>query len=184
MRLMRTVAGVVVLMLAAQARGEPSDAPAAAGCPLEDAHVHAKLNGAIDAEIDWSSADMECEGMPRVDGGFRLRFTGPSPAGSLVIVLGVPDIAEGASAKAAPVNVTLIPEGHSVYGTRGADKCVLDEVTQSALPSPTEDRRWRVSARGFCLGPARAVGGADAILVTTFEVTGLLTWTPEIPNPP
>ena len=93
-----------------------------------------------------------------------------------VVVLGIPGLAEGASSKAVPVNLTLIPAGRFVYGTRGTDKCILDDVRQSPLPAAGSNRQWQVEARGFCLEPARAVGGDDAILVTTFELTGLLTW--------
>ena len=149
---------------------------APAGCALPAAHLHARLSGAIDEDVDWGASAMECDGMPRADGGFRLRFTGHTAAGELVVVLGIPSLAEGASSKAVPVNLTLIPAGRFVYGTRGTDKCILDDVRQSPLPAAGSNRQWQVEARGVCLEPARAVGGDDAILVTTFELTGLLTW--------
>ncbi len=161
--------------LASPAPAEPAPA-ASPACALPTAHLHARLSGAIDEDVDWSAAAMECDGMPRADGGFRLRFTGRTAAGELAIVLGIPTLAEGVSSKAVPVNLTLIPAGKFVYGTRGTDKCILDDVQQSALPKTGNHRQWQVDARGFCLEPARAVGGDDAILVTTFELTGLLTW--------
>ncbi len=145
-------------------------------CPLATAHLHARLSGALNEELDWSPPALECDGMQRADGGFRLRFTGPASTGQLVLVLGVPSLGEGASGKAVPVNVTLIPQGGHVYGTRGTDRCSLDEVRQSPVAPVGSDRRWQVEARGFCLEPARAVGGDDAILMTTFELTGLLIW--------
>ena len=175
---------LAVLMTGTVAVADPAPTAATAakissGCALPAAHLHAKLSGAIDEDIDWSASAMECDGMPRADGGFRLRFTGHTAAGELVVVLGIPSLGEGASSKAVPVNLTLIPSGRFVYGTRGTDKCVLDDVRQSPLPAAGSDRRWQVEARGFCLEPARAVGGDDAILVTTFELTGLLTWDTE-----
>ena len=168
----------LLLVLGAAARAEPPATPAAP-CALAAAHLHARLSGAVSEEIDWSPPLLECDGMPRADGGIRLRFTGPARGGPLVVVLGMPTLAAGASARAVPVNVTLIPEGRHVYGTRGTDKCVLDEVSQTALPPAGGNQQWQVAARGFCLEPARAVGGDDAILLTTFELTGLVTVEPD-----
>jgi hypothetical protein len=121
---------------------------------------------------------MECEGMQRPDGrGLRVTFRGELDGAPATFVFGVPRLEEGASARAVPVNVTLIREGRGVYGTRGDDKCTLDDVRQTALSPDAYGRRWRVEARGFCLEPARAVGGAnDAILLSTFDFAGYLTW--------
>ena len=179
---MRALILLTLLSVTAGAAADP--APSGTGCALPAAHLHARLSGAIDEDVDWSASAMECDGMPRVDGGFRLRFTGQTAAGELVVVLGIPSLAEGVSSKAVPVNLTLIPAGRFVYGTRGTDKCMLDQVQQLPLPSAGANRQWQVDARGFCLEPARAVGGDDAILVTTFELTGLLTWdSDESPTP-
>jgi hypothetical protein len=122
---------------------------------------------------------MECEGMQRPDGrGLRVTFRGELDGAPATFVFGVPRLEEGASARAVPVNVTLIREGRGVYGTRGDDKCTLDDVRQTALSPDAHGRRWRVEARGFCLEPARAVGGGgnDAILLSTFDFAGYLTW--------
>jgi hypothetical protein len=148
---------------------------------LPEAFLEARLAGAIDAEIAWQAADLECDGMRRPDGkGLRVTFTGSVGSERLTLVFGASRLAEGASAHAVPVNVTLIREGGAVYGTRGEDKCVLDEVRQEPLPAPTGStghRRWRIEAHGFCLEPARDVaGGRDAILVARFDFRGQLAW--------
>ena len=166
-----------------------------------DAFLDARLAGAIDASIAWQAADMDCDGMRRPDGqGLRVTFTGTAGAGRLTLVFAAPKLAEGASGRAVPVNVTLIREGGAMYSTRGDDKCMLDSVSQAplapaaAVPPPpaglhaTIDpgaRHWSIEAHGFCLEPARAVGdGRDAILLSRFDFRGQLTWEPDPPPPP
>lgn len=152
-----------------------------------DAYLHARLAGAIESELHWSAAALGCDGMRRPDGrGLRVTFSGPLNEEHLTLVFGIPRLAEGASGRAVPVNVTLIREGKSVYGTRGVDRCTLDEVHQARLPQATPDapHRWRIEARGFCLEPARAVQGSDAILLARFEFRGSLTWEPSTSGAP
>jgi hypothetical protein len=191
--------------LAARARND---------CPLpSDAYLRAKLAGSVNRTIDWRAGQMECEGMRRPDGrGVRVTFRGRIGDEPVTFVFGVPRLDEGAAARAVPVNLTIIREGHGFYGTRGDDKCTLDDVRQIALapaavpgaataataPSGATGttaagtsgtsvgtpaakpaaHRWRIEARGFCLEPARAVGGRanDAILASTFDFAGYLTW--------
>jgi len=153
-------------------------------CALPDAFLEARLDGAIKAALRWHAGDMDCDGMRRPDGqGLRVSFSGAS-GGRLTLVFAAPRLAEGANGRAVPVNVTLIREGGAVYSTRGEDRCVLDEVRQSPLAPAAGGadvgRHWRIEARGFCLEPARAVGGGqDAILLSTFDFRGQLTWEPD-----
>jgi hypothetical protein len=145
-------------------------------CPLPGAALHARLAGSVAREIAWTAADFQCEGMRRADGGIRLRFTGTRQDGDWAFVFGIPDLAEGAAGRALPVNLTVIAPDGQVYGTRGAERCTLDDLQQVRLAESGEDHRWQVRARGFCLGPARAIGGDGALFVTTFEWTGLVVW--------
>ena len=180
---------------------------------LPDAFFKARLAGTIDADLHWQAADMQCDGMRRPDGqGLRVTFTGAVAGERLTLLFGAPRLAEGASGRAVPVNVTLIRQGGRLYGTRGEGKCVLDEVAQALIggqvapaahpadpdraaqalhaeeASPPVPRRWRIDARGFCLEPARAVaagsGAGDAILLTTFDFRGQLAWEPDPPAAP
>lgn len=156
-------------------------ATAAPSCPLPGAVLHARLAGSIAREIAWTAADFECDGMRRADGGIRLRFTGTRPDGDWAFVFGIPDLAEGEAGRALPVNLTVIAPDGQVYGTRGTDRCTLDDLQQQRLAQAGDVHRWQVRARGFCLGPARAVGGGGALYVATFEWTGLVTWEADTP---
>jgi hypothetical protein len=167
--------------------GAGFDAYAQNLCPVpSDAYLRARLAGSLEESIDWRADTMECEGMQRPDGrGLRVTFRGRIGEEQVTFVFGVPQLAEGRSANDAPVNVTIIRESRGVYGTRGVDKCTLDDVQQTALAPEGLVRRWRVEARGFCLEPARGIGGAnDAILLQTFDFAGHLTWEPDPPPPP
>ena len=174
----------------------------------EGAFLHARIAGALELELDFRGANLSCDGMRRPDGkGLRVSFAGALGDEHLTLVFGVPHLAEGASGRAVPVNVTIIRDGGRVYGTRGEGKCVLDEVVQTAMAGsvvpvatmsgsqggyavphapgvdPPAPRHWRIDARGFCLEPARAVAAGsvagDAILLTTFDFRGQLAWEPD-----
>ncbi len=164
-----------------------------------DAFLDARLAGALEAAIAWRAADMDCDGMRRPDGqGLRVTFAGSRGAERLTLVFAAPKLAEGAAGRAVPVNVTLIREGGGMYSTRGEGKCLLDSVEQRAMDPPAavappppglhatidpSARHWSIEAHGFCLEPARAVGdGRDAILLSTFDFRGQLTWEPDPPG--
>jgi len=156
-----------------------------------DAFLDARLAGGFATTVHWDAAAMDCRGMPRPDGtGLRVTFQGTAAGEPLTLVFGVAALAEGADGHAVPVNVTLIRGGGRLYGTRGDDKCVLDEVHQARLASPAKTptaRRWAIEARGFCLEPARTVtGDPDAILLARFDFRGQVTWErdPPAPAPP
>jgi hypothetical protein len=54
---------------------------------------------------------------------------------------------------------------------------MFDAVEQQALEGAgLPSRSFRVSARGFCTAPARAVDGDGAVLLTRFDFAGIVTW--------
>jgi hypothetical protein len=157
---------------------------------IPSAYFDARLQGAIDASIHWVADDLECDGMNRPDRrGLRVTFKGAVGEERLTLLFGVPVLAEGSSGRHVPVNLTLIREGIGFYGTQGDDKCILDEVQQTMLPTPEGERpphRWQIEAHGFCMDPARALGaGQDAILITRFDFLGQFLWEAEpLPSGP
>ena len=173
------LAGLMACKVHAQA--QPPQAPAAtpaapAKClPAGNGYLRARLSGAVKTELNWGNDGTECTGAVRpTDGGIRMRFSRPEGQGKLVLVFGIAQLREGQPARNVPVNVTLIREGAGeFFSTQGDDKCTLDAVTQDVIVGiPNRSRSYRVTARGFCTEPARAVRGKGAVLLSRFDYSG------------
>ncbi|HKQ15969.1 MAG TPA: hypothetical protein VJT80_21195 [Steroidobacteraceae bacterium] len=163
------------------AQAQPPQPPAAAPAPpakclpAGNGYLRARLSGAMSTELNWGNDGTECTGAVRpTDGGIRMRFSRPNGQGKLVLVFGIAQLAEGKSARNVPVNVTLIREGAGeFFSTQGDDKCTLDQVTQDVIVGiPHRSRTYRVTARGFCTEPARAVRGKGSVLLSRFDYSG------------
>jgi hypothetical protein len=163
------------------------DAPVAKIATVEclasgDGFLRARLDGALELKLDWDNTGTQCEGMPRPDGnGVRLSFSRMLDDGKrrLVIVFGISGLSESSSGHVLPANVTIIEEGRArIYGTLGDDKCTIDDLKQQLVtPWRKESRTYRVSGRGFCVQPARAVGGDASVLMSTFDFAGQVIYT-------
>lgn len=144
--------------------------------PEGGGYLRARLSGVVKAELDWGNEGTECTGGVRPDGGIRVRFSRNDPAegGRLVLLFGIAGLREGQAAKTLPVNVTIIREGKGeFYSTQGDNKCTLDEVKQEPIVGiPHRSRSYRITARGFCTNPARAVRGDGVILPSRFDYVG------------
>ena len=155
------------------------NAPAAApsGClPTGNGYLRARIRGALNLDIDWRNAELECDGGPRPDGsGIRMSFAGPKRADGqrLRMVFGVSAAREGRSARTLPTNLTVILEGgRRLYTTRGDGHCTVDTLSQQRLRAPGTPRKYRVVARGFCVAPATTLNNAERILVSSFDFAG------------
>lgn len=175
------IAVVATALLISLGGGSAADTAATAPACLPDGsgYLTARLRGAIEADLDWRGGELDCTGMPRPDGqGVRLRFAGRLADGRLLaIVFAPPLLAEGEDARAVPVNVTILDEsGSRIFGTRGENRCLLDEVFQERIETgETGSRLWAVEARGFCTEPARALDDSGAVLLTRFDFRGRVT---------
>jgi hypothetical protein len=173
-------AAALLMLLGQQVVAEPRVAGGSHCLPDQSGFLTMRVRGSIEAEIRWREPQLDCTGMPRPDGrGLRLRFAGPLSGNSaLTIVFAAPELGMGVSTRRVPVNVTLIDESAGrIYGTQGESRCMLDSVEQrplsdEALPPLT----FRVSARGFCTVPARALDGNGAVLLTRFDFAGRVTF--------
>ncbi len=169
-----------LLMLLWQPTLAATEAPPAPRClPGHDGFLSMRLRGSIEEDVHWQEPALECTGMSRPDGrGLRLRFAGSLAGGELAVVFAAPELGIGASGHGVPVNVTLLDGGgERIYGTQGDNRCVFDDVEQQALSdSSLPARSFRVSARGFCVAPARAVDGEGAVLLTRFDFAGLVSF--------
>lgn len=164
----------------------PAGTPASTAAPLPTATdalcipaatgtLRARLQGAIDAEIDWGPDATHCQAGVRPQGdGVRLIYKGTSPdTGPLLLVFGVSPLRPGESARNVPVNLTVVREGvGQFFATQGEDKCALDSVTQA--PVPGDASLYRLEGRGYCTQPARAVGSEGSVLVSRFDVVAIV----------
>jgi hypothetical protein len=173
-----------VMACAALERGPASAAPSPAadrepvparhGClPGGNGYLRARIRGAVNLDLDWSNAQLECDGGPRPDGsGFRLSFAGVTHGHHLRIVLGIRSAVDAPSGHTLPTNLTVIFEGEQrVFATRGDDKCTLDRMHQQRI-TDAQQAAYKVTGRGFCIDPASAISGRERILVSRFDFAG------------
>ena len=145
--------------------------------PASRGFLRARLQGSIDADIDWASGVPQCRGGVRPGGdGVRLLYKGKDGANQpLLLVIGAGPLRKGESARNVPVNLTIVREGSGqFFATQGDGKCVLDSVTQEPLPG--SERQYLLTGRGFCTQPARSVGGQGAVLVSRFDLEAIVDY--------
>jgi len=153
-------------------------APAEAGCfSAGGGYLRARLRGALDLDLDWKNAEMQCEGGPRPSGnGVRVSIGGPARGDGrrIRLVFGIAGVSEGVGGEALRTNVTLLFEGEQrIFATQGDDKCTVDSLTQERVERLGPDRAvYRVVARGFCLGPATSLSREERLVVTSFDFAG------------
>ena len=171
------VAPPIVMPPGTGAPAQNAAPPAPAGClPTGNGYLKAHIRGALNLDIDWRNAELECDGGPRPDGsGIRLSFLGPKRADGrrLRLVFGVSAAREGRTGHTLPTNLTVIVEGgQRLYTTRGDDHCTVDSLNQQRLRAPGAPRKYRVVARGFCVAPATTLNDAERIVVSSFDFAG------------
>lgn len=142
--------------------------------PSDTGFLRARLQGSIEADLDWAADVPQCRGGLRPTGdGVRLLFKGPGakPGEPLLIVIGIGPLRPGESRNQVPVNLTLVQEGAGqFFATQGDDKCAMDDVHQEAIG----DTLFRLTGRGYCTQPARAVQGDGAVLMSRFDVEAVV----------
>lgn len=163
----------------------------AAGClATGEGQLEASLRGALQADLAWRNADMQCDGELRPDGsGLRITIAGPlraapgsktDPAGlagaglahRLRFIFGI-DLTDTASGpvQALPTNLTVIVEGGNLlYATRGDSLCAVEDLDREPMAAGID----RVKVSGYCLGPASDLAGENRLHVPTFSFTALV----------
>jgi hypothetical protein len=161
----------------------PSPTNPAAGClAAGDGYLRARVRGALDLDLDWKDAQMQCEGEPRPPGknhqsnGLRVSIAGP-PRGDgrrIRLVFGIGGVGEGAAGTTLRTNVTLLFEGEKrLFATLGDDKCTTDSLSQQRVETLGGSRAiYRVVARGFCIGPASNPTQTERVVITSFDFAG------------
>jgi len=160
----------------ATAQDSKSDAPT--GCfTVGGGYLRARMRGALNLDLNWNNADMQCEGGPRPSGnGLRVSIGGPTGGDEhrLRLVFGIAGVREGTAGEALRTNLTVLFEGEKrIFATQGDDKCTVDTLTQERVESLAPDRAvYRVIARGFCLGPASSLLQDERVTLTSFDFAG------------
>ena len=169
----------LVLLMLWQAPPQAPDTVSALRClPERDGFLNMRLRGNIEQDVRWTEPALECTGMSRPDGkGLRVRFAGLLAGGELAVVFAAPELGAGSSARAVPVNVTILDRaGERIYGTQGDSRCEFDEVEQQPIANAALPvHSYRIVARGFCIAPARALDGEGSVLLTRFDFAGLVS---------
>jgi hypothetical protein len=163
------------------ARQAPAPAKSAGCLATGNGFLRAKLRGAMNLDLDWHNAEIECDGGARPNGsGLRMSFAGPlrSDGRRLRLVFGVGAATEGAPGRALPTNLTVIFEGEQrLFATRGQDKCTVDNLTQERFGAlGGKVRTYRVIARGFCISPASTLDDREHLLLSSFDFAGRITF--------
>lgn len=153
----------------------PSPTTRTTGClAAGDGYLRARVRGALDLDLDWKDAQMQCDGAPRPSGnGVRVSIAGPVRGKDrrIRLVFGIAGIGEGAAGTTLRTNVTLLFEGENrLYATLGDDKCTTDSVSQNRVETLGDHRAiYRIVARGFCIGPASNPPNTERVVITSFD---------------
>ena len=134
------------------------------------------LYGAISTTLDWSAADLTCEGMPRPGNeGARLRLAGVDGERQIAFIIAIPGLERGITANELPSNVTLIEEGHGrFFSTPDLNNCWTDITTFEALGESTS--AYTVGGTLYCLQPIAEVNGNASVSLREMRFQGLLEW--------
>ena len=182
----RVAAAVVALSFADIVMATPPAKPAAessAGCfAAGGGYLRARMRGALDLDLNWKNADMQCEGGQRPPGknnksnGIRVSIGGPARGDDrrLRLVFGIAGVGEGRGGQTLRTNVTVVFEGEQrIFATQGDDKCTVDSLTQERVEVLGPGKSvYRVVARGFCIGPATGLIRDERVVITSFDFAG------------
>lgn len=153
-----------------------SAGPDAATLPCgKDGFLNTELFGALQGPLQWSAADLECEGMPRPHGdGARLRFAGKAgEMQALAFIIALPDLRRGSTGREMRTTVTVIEEGGGrFFSSADNDICWTDVTRLEAL----DEARFAIDGELYCLAPLIEVNGASEVLIRDLEFRGLLDW--------
>ena len=175
-------AGALAWLAACSDTPEPVVRPALLQPPPENSgcgergYVRTTLYGELSGPIDWSAGDLDCEGMPRPEGaGARLRLAGKSDEMAVAIIIAMPGLERGSTARELASNVTVIEEGSGrFFSTSGLGSCWTDVVEQQE--TETDADVYFIAGTLYCIAPLVEVNGDSSVTVREIQFGGLLDW--------
>jgi len=142
-----------------------------------DGFLSGRLYSALDERIDWSGADMNCEGMLRPDGdGIRLLFASQkSRGGKLVFVFGIDGSLEKLKGKERPTNITIIDESDGrFFSTGGHNRCwATIEKIETVLNEAAA--AYQINGEVYCTGGLPSLSDNRSVTLGDFRFSGRLT---------
>ena len=141
-----------------------------------DGFLSTELFGALQVRLQWSAADLECEGMPRPGGdGARLRFAGDANGTRIAFIIALPGLQRGIAASELPTTVTVIEEGGGrFFSTADSNICWTDIAELESTDA--SETNFRIAGRLYCVAPLVQVNGESDVLIRDLEFRGLLHW--------
>jgi hypothetical protein len=149
--------------------------PETRGC-YDRGYLRTNFYGELSAPIDWSAGNLDCEGMPRPKGnGARLRFAGESGDLAIAIIVALPDLQRGSTARELTSNVTVIEEGSGrFFSTSGLESCWTDVLEQRRIEESTDV--YFIAGTLYCIAPLAEVNGDSSVTVRELQFGGVVDW--------
>ena len=180
---MPPMAGLALFLVAALGACQSADEPAENATVVETASnceqasfLSAELYGSIERSLGWTAADMRCESMLRPDGqGVRLRFEGTAADRQLAIILALPDLERGRTAKELATITTLTVEGSGrFFSTPNLDSCWTDITAQDAAADG--GNLYDITGTLYCVAPLGEVNGEAAVSIPELRFRSTIDW--------
>lgn len=146
-------------------------------CSLEsDGFLSGRLYGAVDVNIDWRGADMNCEGMLRPDGkGIRLLFASTQGREDrLLFVIGVDGKIDQLTGQERVANITIIDEiDGRFFSTSGNDRCwttihKVESIFGETFPA------FQIDGDLYCAGGLPSLSDRGSVTLDDFQFSGRL----------
>jgi len=160
--------------------GDDRNAPAPRTLNLcsreSDGFLSGRMYGALDLNIDWQGANMNCEGMLRPDGnGIRLLFASKQGRKArLVFVIGVEGRIDQLTRKERVANITIIDEiDGRFFSTSGIDRCwttihKVEKIVGERFPA------FQIDGDVYCAGGLPSLSDRGTVTLGDFRFSGRL----------
>ncbi len=161
-----------------------NDSAAAIASEIESAYrcgehgfLTTELFGELEARLQWTAADLECEGMPRPNGdGARLRFAGDVGDGrQIAFIIALPKLRRGDTGMEYQTTVTVIEEGNGrFFSSADVDICWTDISGLENIDD--SESNYVVSGNLYCIAPLTQINGDSDVIIRDLDFRGLLDW--------
>ena len=141
-----------------------------------DGFIRGRLYGAVELNVDWHGADMNCEGMLRPDGkGIRLLFASrQGREDRLVFVIGVDGEIDRLPDEERVANVTIIDEiDGRFFSTGGNDRCwttihKVESIVGETFPA------FQIAGELYCSGGLPSLSDRGSVTLDDLRFSGRL----------